>query len=727
MTYHTRPYHHLHHPDNTNTTTTNTMDPPDPPPKRKLTFRQEPKKKPKTDNGPAAALKSGFGAKMMAKMGYKGTGGLGREGEGIAEPIQVVLRGSKGGVGIVSEKSEQQKREERRKAEANGEVYVDSSEEERRKRKKKARATRDARAPAPRPAKTLFELEAAGIHVPLALQSIIDATTGASTPTSGVSLRADNAVSFENSLQARVRRDLTSFSEAFEELQIEAKAIAPQEYALDKELDEIERQMAEAKDVRSRLEALRTASFSQVCDGLKELRAAYPSRALHRESIAVIHPHFSQMIVSWSPLQDALEHVAVAFSELSKIIQPRSRQLVSDAYKHPSDALVTRVAVEEEAPIKRGTTSSYETMMLKLWLPTVSSAVTQWDVKEPHAMVRLVEVWRPVLPAFVAKRVLEQITRKLATSVHDWNPRKFKRGLHTWVVEWLPYLKPADTDPKGTGLVAEVKRKLRHALQSMDLSRGPLAGMEQWQKVFGKSEIDRLLTSHLVPRLSTHLRDNFEIDPAEQDLAALEVAFAWKGLLSDQAIGELVKAQFFPKFLDIIHQWLSSEGVVFDEVQKWITWWREILGDDINILPSVSACWDEAYTLINQALDLGDARMTDLPAPRLESTRASPEAPQLSKSVNKEPPRAAAQVQEATFKDVVEEFCGEENLLMMPLREAHDVTGLPLFRITASATGRGGAVAYFKGDVLWVQNKKDKGVWEPTGLDEGLIAKAEGK
>jgi tuftelin-interacting protein 11 len=76
---------------------------------------------------------------------------------------------------------------------------------------------------------------------------------------------------------------------------------------------------------------------------------------------------------------------------------------------------------------------------------------------------------------------------------------------------------------------------------------------------------------------------------------------------------------------------------------------------------------------------------------------------------------------------VVEEFCGEENLLLMPLREAHDVTGLPLFRITASATGRGGAVAYFKGDVLWVQNKKDKSLWEPTGLDEGLIAKAEGK
>ncbi|KAH7346037.1 GC-rich sequence DNA-binding factor-like protein-domain-containing protein [Pyrenochaeta sp. MPI-SDFR-AT-0127] len=698
--------------------------------KRKRTFRQAPNKKAKKDDG-SAQLKSGFGAKMLAKMGYKGEGGLGKEGAGISEPIQVVLRGSKGGVGIVAEKSEQQKREERKKAEANGETYVDTSEEERRERqqrKKKARASGDSRAAASRPKKTLFELEAAGMHVPLALQSIIDATTGASTPTSGVSLRSTDIVPFESSLQARVRRDLNSFSEAFEELQIESKAIPPQEYALEKELEALERHMDEAEDIQARLESLRSGTFEAVCEGLKSLRAAYPSKPLHRESIAVIHPHFSRTIASWAPLEDALERVAASFSELADVIQPRTRRLVSQAYTHPSEALVSRTNIDEEDTIKRGTSSSYETMMLKLWLPSVSSAVTQWDVKDPHPMAHLLEVWTPVLPPFVAKRVLEQVTRKLSTSVHEWNPRKFKKSPHTWIMEWLPLLKPADLDPKGSGLVAEIKRKIRHALQSIDLSRGPLPGMEQWRKVFGKAEFDRLLTTHLVPRFAAYLRDNFEINPAEQDLAPLEAVFAWKGLVSNQVIGELLRAQFFPKFLNIIHQWLSSEEVVFTEVEKWIEWWRdEILKDDINSLPSVASGWNEAYTLINQALDLGDARMTDLPAPRTESTGASPGTPQLSKSVNKEPARPAPQVEEATFKDVVEEFCAEENLLLLPLREAHDLTGLPLFRITASATGRGGAIAYLKGDVLWVQNKKEKSLWEPTGLDGALTAKAEGR
>jgi len=695
--------------------------------KRKRTFRQESNKKAKKDDG--AALKSGFGAKMLAKMGYKGEGGLGKEGAGISEPIQVVMRGTKGGVGIVTEKSEQQRREERRKAEANGEKYVDSEEEEREERKrKKAKARGEARTAGPRPKKTLFELEAAGMHVPLALQSIIDATTGASTPTSGVSLRGPDTIPFENSLQARVRRDLNSFSEAFEELQIESQSIPPQEYALDKELEALEKQMEELEDMQARLESLRVGTFEAVCEGLRSLRAAYPKKPLHRESVAVIHPHFSKMVASWAPLEDALEGVAASFSEMSNIIQPRSRRVVSDAYTHPSEALVSRTAIDEEDTIRRGTSSSYETMMLRLWLPAVSSAITQWEVKEPKPMVHLFETWGPVLPPFIAKRVLDQISRKLLTSIHEWNPRKFKKSPHTWIMEWLPFLKASDLDPKGSGLVAEAKRKIRHALQSIDLSRGPLPGMEQWRRVFGKMEFDHLITSHLVPRFAAYLRDNFEINPAEQDLAPLEAVFAWRGLVSNQVLGELLKTQFFPKFLDIIHQWLTSEEVVFKEVEGWIAWWRdEILKDEINSLSSVASGWNEAYTLINQALDLGDARMTDLPAPRIESTGATPETPQFSKSINKEPPRPAAQVEEATFRDVVEEFCAEENLLMQPLREAHSLTGLPLFRITASASGKGGAIAYLKGDVLWVQNKKDKSLWEPTALDEALIAKAEGK
>jgi tuftelin-interacting protein 11 len=65
--------------------------------------------------------------------------------------------------------------------------------------------------------------------------------------------------------------------------------------------------------------------------------------------------------------------------------------------------------------------------------------------------------------------------------------------------------------------------------------------------------------------------------------------------------------------------------------------------------------------------------------------------------------------------------------MLMPLREAHEITGLPLFRITASASGKGGVVVYMKGDVLWARKKSDRTAFEPVGLEESLIARAEGR
>ncbi|KAJ9633960.1 hypothetical protein H2199_009167 [Coniosporium tulheliwenetii] len=67
------------------------------------------------------------------------------------------------------------------------------------------------------------------------------------------------------------------------------------------------------------------------------------------------------------------------------------------------------------------------------------------------------------------------------------------------------------------------------------------------------------------------------------------------------------------------------------------------------------------------------------------------------------PRRPREPAEETTFRDVVEAW------------------------ITASATGLGGVLVYLKGDVVWAQNKRDKGLWEPVGLEEGLVRAAEGR
>jgi len=55
---------------------------------------------------------------------------------------------------------------------------------------------------------------------------------------------------------------------------------------------------------------------------------------------------------------------------------------------------------------------------------------------------------------------------------------------------------------------------------------------------------------------------------------------------------------------------------------------------------------------------------------------------------------------------------------LVPLRTADPFSGRSLFRITASADGKGGVTGYIgEGDILWLQTKR-LGPYEPVGLDK---------
>jgi tuftelin-interacting protein 11 len=142
--------------------------------------------------------------------------------------------------------------------------------------------------------------------------------------------------------------------------------------------------------------------------------------------------------------------------------------------------------------------------------------------------------------------------------------------------------------------------------------------------------------------------------------------------------------------------------------------------------------WKKGLQTMDLALQLGYRAAAELPKPTTTSRPSLPtrdEAVAEAVAATSAPaPRPKAPVaEEIAFKDVLEGWCSEQGLILLPLREAHPQNGQPLFRITASATGKGGVVAFLQGDVVWVQNKKAKDIWEPMGLEDRLVERAEGR
>lgn len=558
-----------------------------------------------------------FGARMMAKMGYVEGKGLGKEGQGRNVVIEANLRPQGVGLGAVREKSEQERKEEKRQAEMRGEKMVDSDEEEK-KQKAKARARRRGLTTAtssggstPRRQKTKYltadeiRTAAPGMHIPAAFAPILDmtgpgskvltSTSGIMTPTSG---EAESREEIESrKLVKRAQADLMAFTEEWRSLEERKKWIDLELAEKEREVDELRVDFARLQ-VFSNLVAGRVTtatSFEDVMAAfgeVSELGSAAPEVA--DIVVAAIHPFFK----SWDPLTEPTKF-ATELGALTGILMGQSQQ----------NGAVNRstATFEDEDGVYRKhkkSTTPYETLMYKSWLPQVLAAVRNWDAFTPGPLLEVMESWDGLLPPFVRAQAMDNIARKLDTTLSDWNPRVKKQSHHLphmWLFPWLPFLPAYHLDPKGTGLVSDVKRKFRHLIDAWDYERGVVPGLTQWEQVLGH-QWRPLIVSHVLPSMGKYLQRHFRVDPADQEpyLPMLSGVLRWRGVLGDAILAEVLAQHFFPMWHRKLQEWLVLDEVNLGEVADWYTWWRNVVLKDLaSASSSVGSELDRGLQMMN--------------------------------------------------------------------------------------------------------------------------------
>lgn len=672
--------------------------------------------------------KYGIGAKLLQKMGYVAGRSLGNSDKGLVEPIQQKLRPTGLGLGGIKEKSGSQDS----KGGNNGRSKKQRSQEDKFKHDDKFKSS--SRTPTPRNLyKTIDEMESSGLHVPQPLRSIIDMSQGTEGVTRDLGeVRLSDSIPAENTSQDSVsmlysaRNDLENFSKEWRSLQARKKFIKYQNDELESNVDDVMRDINELKDIiqiTTRIydkKLLKTYSIESVADDLDSLQYLYINSidkySLDAIAVASLSSLFEKEIFSWDPLDDPVlfrKHF-LRWELLLKINK------------------ITKGLDDEETSTTRkisaATTTPFESLIHTVWLPKVQSVLTNsWDITKPACVLLLLEEWEGILPLSVKKTLVHQtIVPKLKDGIASWDFSSHNESIafSSWFLPWSPIL--------GTSFMEElldlVKQKLVLLLRHWRPSKGsPINGVEFWRELLGTEQFDDLMSGHLVPRLCDYLRKYLMIDPAEQDIEPMQHVVGWSAVLRPTLIGHILEEYFFPKWMKALHSWLIQPDADFEEISTWLQTWSDWFQEDIRQLPQVRNGFRRGFDLINSALDLSS---DDRPFMKLHPDSSGIKKERISsdksstsvKSLLEHDSRLRASdsihpenIVPTSFRDVVEEYCLDNELFLIPLRRAHDKLGHALYKVSKNPNGSNGITTYFAEDVLWLQTKS--GVYEPISLD----------
>ncbi|SPO05369.1 related to tuftelin-interacting protein 11 [Cephalotrichum gorgonifer] len=563
-----------------------------------------------------------FGAKMMAKMGYQEGKGLGKEGQGRNIVIEANLRPQGAGLGAVREKSEQERKEEKRQAKLRGEVVSDSEEEARKKKLKnklkgKVGSGLDSASPASTPKRqkqrymTAEEIKktAPGLHIPDAFMPILDMTgpdskmvaaSGLGTPSSAPESAETVAT---RKILCHAHRDLSAFSE-------EWKNLTERGAWVDTQLSEFEQEMENLT-----LDYQRLMDFSDVVTN--ELPAAGTDwqsviTCLHKAAtlgpqtpetaaliVAALEPFFKDP--EWDPLKEPTRYAA-DMKGLEGLLMPDAEAAHSvekfDSSMFNGDGIYRH---------HHRSTTPYESLMYRLWLPRALRATRDCDVYDPTQLMSILEAWDPLLPPFIRVELLDNIVRRLHNTLVEWNPKRRRKERevlpHIWLFPWLPYLPPHHLDPKGSGLVADVRRKFRQLIEAWDFSRGLVPGLAKWKDVLGR-EWRGLMLASVLPSMGRYLGLHFRVDPADQEpyLAALEGVLSWREVLGEKYVAEVVRGKVFPMWHAKLEEWFAlGADADLGEIAGWFEWWDGYFPGRIGAL--VRGEFERGLLAIERSLD----------------------------------------------------------------------------------------------------------------------------
>lgn len=615
------------------------------------------------DVGKFESHTKGIGMKLLEKMGYKG-GGLGKNEQGILNPIEAKLRAKNSGLGFNESKGttmplpvlQTEKKTEPgvvqptvgrtrswlkppKKKNKEEEKYVTAKELLASKQEEESEVVQkiyDMRGPQVRVLTDLSDLNAE------------EKAKENDVPMPELQYNVALIVRIAESNIQEIDRDLRKERDIALSLKKEKEKLEAEAAFQKKQLDNYEKIMSVLDRVgeENTLGTLTLDSLAQCFTDMHK-RFAEDYKLCNLSCIACSYalPLFIRMFQGWDPLRNP-SHGLELVSQWKALLQGDDCFDIWDM------------------------SSPYTQLVSEVVLPAVRvSGINTWHARDPEPMLRFLESWEKLLPSSVLATILDNIVMpKLSSAVGTWEPHLETIPIHTWVHPWLPLL-----GHKLEVIYQTIRFKLSTVLGAWHPSDGSAyAILSPWKTVFDSDSWQQLMHRFIVPKLKAVLQDDFQVNPASQNLDQFYWVMNWASAIPIHLMVDTMEI-FFAKWLTVLYRWLCSNPN-FDEVTKWYLGWKELIPKELLANESIRYKLNCGLDMMNQAVE-----GMEVVQPGLKEKISYIRVSEQRKFETQQKAAASAQqqaaasmaggadgVNEMSVKDLIEAYARDNGLLFKP-------------------------------------------------------------
>ncbi|VDM83114.1 unnamed protein product, partial [Strongylus vulgaris] len=314
--------------------------------------------------------------------------------------------------------------------------------------------------------------------------------------------------------------------------------------------------------------------------------------------------------------------------------------------------------------------SAYDRLLWEGWLPSLRRASLSWDPRDHmEPMLRIIEIWLPVLPEWMKENILEQvIIPRIDDRVSSWDPLTDSVPIHSWLVPWLAVL-----GDRLQPVLAPIRQKLAKALRlwnptdhrlffsTIGDTFSAMAILKPWCGVWTPATMSAFLAQNVVPKKCL---DTVNLNPREnKKYEEWYSCMLWIGMISPDTMASVVTKYFFPRWYAALCQWLDSPRAILNEVKMWYREWEQRIPPQIRDYPT-----------IKENLRRGMVALMESSQGLRVST--GPPPPPLTQGVPPPPPPAAMRPglgvpmnPQLSLKEILERMAAQHDLTHIPQRD----------------------------------------------------------